>query len=388
MTSKSTRGDSAIAFSMPMLSRLSVTEAEAFSSIAKHGAAMTLALPWPKEALLASSPDGVETTGPDTAVWQLGFESGHSEALYAACDMRRDLEWAGARLRLHLPRYVVSAWVSASLPEAGLCSVPEALLAPAVETLLTQVCEAVDGAHTSARLLVCEEPVSGGPLRHSWTLTARNKQTGQIAHAVLEADALGLMLLANLIKRAPRMSNGMCDETLPVVVYADLGWTTLPASELKNLRPRDTVFIDHYRVMPEGDLWLVAGAQGLRVRPTADSYCVTQGWTSLMNEIPEFPEDDHEREESLDEDSPETEPASTFDVDAIPVRLTFCLGERQLTLGELRSLQPGETFDLARPLASGPVIVRANGAWLGTGDLVDIDGRIGVTLRTLGDPKA
>jgi type III secretion protein Q len=68
----------------------------------------------------------------------------------------------------------------------------------------------------------------------------------------------------------------------------------------------------------------------------------------------------------------------------VPVRLTFELGERQLTLGELRLLQPGQTFDLARPLVEGPVVVRANGAWLGTGDLVEIDGRIGVTLRALG----
>eukprot|EP00887_Chlorella_sp_A99_P004404 scaffold39.g4404.t1 len=80
------------------------------------------------------------------------------------------------------------------------------------------------------------------------------------------------------------------------------------------------------------------------------------------------------------------EPATgaAFDVNAVPVRVTFELGERQLTLGELRLLQPGQTFDLARPLAEGPVIVRANGAWLGTGDLVEIEGRIGVTLRTLG----
>ncbi len=77
-----------------------------------------------------------------------------------------------------------------------------------------------------------------------------------------------------------------------------------------------------------------------------------------------------------------------FDIDAIPVRLTFELGERHLTLGELRQLQPGQSFDLERPLADGPVIVRANGALLGTGELVEIDGRIGVTLRSVGKAGA
>lgn len=387
MTSRATQDDPVIAFSMPALPRLSVTEAEAVSLIARHGAAMMFALPWPQEALLTSPPYDIEAADQSTA-WQLGFASGYSDALYAACDVRRDLEWAGGRLRLHLPHSLLSAWVSASLPAAPLCDLPEVLLPVAVETLLTQVCGAVDAMHTSAGIHVCEAAASDSPLRHAWTLTVRNQTADQVVHAVLEADALGLMLLANLIKRAPRVANGMLEDTVPVAVCADLGWTTLPASELKNLRPGDTLFIDHYRVMPEGDLWLVAGTQGLRIRPLADSYCVTQGWTSLMNDIPEFSEDPLEREESFDDDPPETESASTFDVDAVPVRLTFTLGERQLTLGELRSLQPGETFDLARPLTSGPVIVRANGAWLGTGDLVDIDGRIGVTLRTLGDPQA
>ena len=50
----------------------------------------------------------------------------------------------------------------------------------------------------------------------------------------------------------------------------------------------------------------------------------------------------------------------------------------------LRRLQPGETFDLQKPLASGPVMIRANGALLGTGSLVEVDGRVGVTIATLG----
>lgn len=81
---------------------------------------------------------------------------------------------------------------------------------------------------------------------------------------------------------------------------------------------------------------------------------------------------------------PEAAAGEPLDVDAIPVRLTFDLGERTLTLAELRRLQPGETFDLQRPLADGPVMIRANGALVGTGTLVELDGRVGVTIGTLG----
>ena len=40
------------------------------------------------------------------------------------------------------------------------------------------------------------------------------------------------------------------------------------------------------------------------------------------------------------------------------------------------------------PLADGPVLVRANGALVGSGELVEIDGRIGVTLHRLGKAGA
>lgn len=72
-----------------------------------------------------------------------------------------------------------------------------------------------------------------------------------------------------------------------------------------------------------------------------------------------------------------------LDVDRIPVRLSFDLGEQMLTLGELRRLQPGEYFDLQRRIDSGPLQIRANGTLVGTAELVDIEGRIGARILTL-----
>ncbi|HZH56873.1 MAG TPA: type III secretion system cytoplasmic ring protein SctQ [Burkholderiaceae bacterium] len=77
-----------------------------------------------------------------------------------------------------------------------------------------------------------------------------------------------------------------------------------------------------------------------------------------------------------------------LDLDAVPVRLSFDLGDRTVSLAELRCLQPGAVFDLQRPLSDGPVMIRANGALVGTGELVDLDGRIGVRVGTLGKGQA
>ena len=84
---------------------------------------------------------------------------------------------------------------------------------------------------------------------------------------------------------------------------------------------------------------------------------------------------------------PETTPAtSVVSIDGVPVRLSFDLGEVTLTLSQALALQPGQAISLSRPL-SGPVRIRANGAVIGEGDLVQIDDHLGVSIRTLFLPR-
>ena len=66
----------------------------------------------------------------------------------------------------------------------------------------------------------------------------------------------------------------------------------------------------------------------------------------------------------------------------VPLRVTFDVGELRLTLADLESLQVGQALDLGRPLSEA-VQLRINGARVGLGELVDIDGRLGVVLRSL-----
>jgi len=75
-------------------------------------------------------------------------------------------------------------------------------------------------------------------------------------------------------------------------------------------------------------------------------------------------------------------PVAAASFDAIPVRLSFDLGEIHLTLAELRALQPGQTIRLGHPVASA-VRIRANGALIGEGELIEIDGLLGVSVSQL-----
>ncbi len=341
------------------LPRLTSNQAQALSLIAVHGADFAVALP---------PLDGADALAGN---WRLGLTYGAPDALRQAASYRTDLEWAGVAMRLHLPPNAVDAWINGRIPDLALAELPPALYAAALETLLAEAVGALAAVSSGGPPRVMLE-TSAVPLPHAWTLAIRAQATGDMVLAVLETDELGLMLLAGLLARAPAPINADIDaESMALRLRAEIGTTVLPAPTLRALASGDVILFDEYLIGPQGEFWLgLPAGQGLRVRAEQSSYLVTQGWTTLMTQ-----------NLSSDTDVPDGEP---LDTDAIPVRLTFDLGDRTMTLAEVRKLQPGVIFDLQRPLADGAVMIRANGALIGSGALIEVDGQVGVCIATLG----
>jgi type III secretion protein Q len=69
-------------------------------------------------------------------------------------------------------------------------------------------------------------------------------------------------------------------------------------------------------------------------------------------------------------------------IEALPLRVVFDLGDVELTVAELRSLVPGQTIDLAREPGSA-VRITVNGVRIGAGEIVEIEGRLGVRITEL-----
>ena len=70
-----------------------------------------------------------------------------------------------------------------------------------------------------------------------------------------------------------------------------------------------------------------------------------------------------------------------LDTGNLPIKLVFIAGEMEIPLCELERIGPGYVFD-TRQAGSGQVEIRANGASIGNGELVEIDGRVGVRILT------
>ena len=91
--------------------------------------------------------------------------------------------------------------------------------------------------------------------------------------------------------------------------------------------------------------------------------------------------DESEKDESSDDDD-EHEEETNLAFDDVSVTLSFDLGSRTVQLKEAKRLKPGQTFDLGHPV-TGAVYIRLNGGLVGRGELIEIDGRLGVSVLSI-----
>jgi flagellar motor switch/type III secretory pathway protein FliN len=135
---------------------------------------------------------------------------------------------------------------------------------------------------------------------------------------------------------------------IPVVV----GRCALPRASLARLRARDVIVIERCLEIPIG-----AGGVGLAAAPGAVEAQVATEYV----------------------------PRHMALLDDASLEVTVQLGTTRLSLRQLGELAVGQIVPLGRPLA-GPYEVRAAGRMVGQGELVDIDGELGVRIVSIAEP--
>lgn len=307
--------------------------------------------------------------------------------------------WAGAGFCLLVPVNAAQAWIESRFPESDVPTLPHAYLAMMLESALGDVCaglaELQRGAARIDSAVSCTWTAFEGESTawpHAFEIQLTNPQGSALLH--LATDSLGLMLMAGLSARLPVATNDVPAETLPVLLRAEVGFAWLNTTEFAQLEPGDTVLLAHAFTHPDQRLWLSVNERfGLMVQPVTASndgnFEVLQAFgqadlsyfsppalapTLASTPPPMTPSDTPPAASGAS-------PAASA-LDAIAFRLTFDLGERMMTLGEIRALQAGQLLALDRPL-SHVVSLRVNNVLVGQGELVEIDGRLGVTVTAL-----
>lgn len=337
------------------LPRLNTRQLQACNLIAQRGSGLALTLldgSW--QASLRPSPRTEQGTLP---MQQLHFE------------------WAGAPWVLALPEAALEQTIAHAFEGVVLSEIPISLRSAAIEACLEDVLDRLQSLGRGRPLL---QEIGGAQTAtlppHQLQLQLRADATSHAWCASLYTNDIGLLQLAGLLStRLPTAPVPPC--TVPITLHVEIGCSHVGINELTHLQPGDWVRLDHCYFTPERVLWLSADGQaGLHVhlaaptnasdKPEPPRLTVLSSWIQTMP---------NSEQEPIPSEQPVT-------LDQVPIRLSFDLGSLTLPLAQIQALQPGQILNLSHPI-SGAVRLRANGAFIGEADLVEIDGQIGVCVR-------
>jgi type III secretion protein Q len=179
--------------------------------------------------------------------------------------------------------------------------------------------------------------------------------------------AFRLWLPFRLIAGLAETGAGAGSETPPITWNFPIsrGWVELTGHEAASLERNDVILIE-----PETAL-LVPGDPDCGWRVSLDTDNNRQARIDNYFERESLTNRDTKTQES---------PAvlSKPDFGQFEVRLHVIVGEKVLTLAEANGLATGSVLDLDLP--AGPVRLAVNGRVVGEGELVDVDGRLGVRI--------
>ncbi len=365
------------------LPALSASVAQAQALLARRGLSLPLqAWPFPGSAPVLSLSLAGEPSGCD----------GHQPLLGHEPLLRLEFEWAGARFHVDTTASAVDHWAQVSLGGQTLQSLDAAWQDAALDAAtrwLTSTLTSMGRGH--ARYVGRQETQAQRPgsTGHALWFSLYAQETSGDAestasppafHGLLHTDNLGLILLASLLpeRASPRAIEPWSDlSDLEVPLRLTVGATDLSAADVMSLSRGDVVFMAHRYAQ---------GAQHLLLQ--SDPY-QSQSWQvgvhldDLQLTLLEAPRLMSEAPDS----SPSSPPSESLSLDDLPIRITFDVGDKVLTVAQLRELTVGDTLRLDRP-ATEYVTIRAQGAVIGRGHLVEIDNRLGVALDQLHAPQA
>ncbi|MFM0305098.1 type III secretion system cytoplasmic ring protein SctQ [Paraburkholderia sediminicola] len=377
--------------------RLRRDEAIAQTAIAQHG--RRIALPGPDERVASLSPV------PPSSV---RAPSGKQPLLSMA--------WSGGRFDLFGDPGTVDAIVLGQFGASAATHASPTLRAVAFEYWLHDLLERHGLSVRGAPQFHQPAPTSL-PFRYRWRIHHAARTHPTEAAGELHCNATGHFLLASLLGRRPVKTTIAFADALPLPQRLSVGCCRVASGTLRTLRPHDVLVVQdqHWR---NGELQVRASPTlAWCARVEKSTLIVTRGLYSIMNpSTDDFPADlpEHRHADVSDSDNaadghrypaaataeadgdamPEHTTPQTFApaadmpdavadaLDQVPVTLHFDLGRCDMTLAQLRTLAPGSVLELGRAPGRA-VAIRTDGLLVGHGELVEVDGLLGVAITSL-----
>jgi type III secretion system YscQ/HrcQ family protein len=177
----------------------------------------------------------------------------------------------------------------------------------------------------------------------------------------LHLDDEALATLAGLLERVAPRPLESADST-PIAFGVAAAHMAVPLRQLAGLEPGDVLVPGLSRSDWEAGrctLWAGSVRIGDAVRKQATVQILAMNPTTVPPPAPAA--------------------AAQLKVDDLPVQIQFDLAQMEITVGQLRTIAPGYSFEL--PAVPGRLVtIRANAREVGTGELVDLGENLGVRI--------
>lgn len=258
-------------------------------------------------------------------------------------DLAISIDWHGLPARLLCRRQRLAQWLAPQLQEADFASLPTALQL----ALLQRESKKVAG-------LLCKRIEPYSTVDNPFYLRLTLQHEDALLPCWVEGDTDSL--LSHLPARPLR-------ERLNIALSLSLQWRAVEV---------DLVSLSKLAV---GDVLLLP--PGSSRSPTLLGVLNRTPWADFQ-----LNETQLEFISMYDSTSDNQDEVELGSLEQLPVQISFEVGRQTLDLHTLSSLQSGSLIDLASPLAA-QVRILANQRYIGTGELVQIEDRLGVRLTRL-----
>lgn len=227
----------------------------------------------------------------------------------------------------------------------------------------------------------------GGSLesdRHAWGVTGDLELAGQ---ALLFRLLVPRETLSRMVGSPHERLTGLGFDDLLISLAATVGSVTLLPAELSGVEAGDIVLIETESVHWENDA--PAGtvpfrSRGIGAGPGFRGRLIDRG---LRCEVESFLVDRDDPATGSDGGEGSTKMSEAAGGEALvaglPVKLRVEMGRIQITLAQLSELGPGAVLELHKDVR-GPVALWVEDRKIGEGELVAVDGQLGVRITALG----
>jgi len=272
--------------------------------------------------------------------------------------------WLRVRLDEHsfdwgLPALPELSSLGAGFAGIEIAQLPEKLLLGVLEVWLEEPIAALQRQGITVHLEGWRNTDSPPASDCGWELTWDSRE--RFLAGTVHADGEAMTHLANLVSRT-KPSSGRSADSVPFAVSIALAHLPLSLVTLAALGPGDVVLLPLARgdwTKGACELWTGDRALGRALKQQQKVTLLTMNSSSEAPSVPAAPPARH--------------------IDELPVQVVFDVGMLELTVGQLRTLREGYTFEL--PATSDRAItIRANGREIGRGDLVEVGEKLGVRI--------